>query len=117
MAISRRSIEEGYQEFDNGSNERYNLAYKRVKRIKSFYVHVLVYVFVNLFLIFSNFNRDSKGAEIFLQWETYSTALFWGIGLAAHGFSVFGRDLFFGSDWEESKIQEFMKKDKSEKWE
>jgi hypothetical protein len=52
MAISRRSIERSYQEFDNGSNEQYNLAYKRVKRIKVFYVHVLVYVFVNLSYIF-----------------------------------------------------------------
>lgn len=117
MGRIRRRMEENYQEFENGADEQYILAYKRVKRIKKFYVHVLVYVLVNLFLVFSDFDRNSNGAEMFLRWETYSTALFWGIGLAAHGLSVFGRDLFFGSDWEENKIQEFMKKDQSEKWE
>jgi hypothetical protein len=35
----------------------------------------------------------------------------------AHGMSVFGRDLFFGADWEERKIKEFMDKDKNQKWE
>jgi hypothetical protein len=46
-----------------------------------------------------------------------NTALFWGIGLAAHGLSVFGNTIFFGQNWEEKKIQELMDKDKSEKWE
>jgi hypothetical protein len=35
MAISRRSLK-SYQEFDNVPDEQYNLAYKRVKRIKGF---------------------------------------------------------------------------------
>jgi hypothetical protein len=117
MGRYRRRMFENYQEEGNNPDELYNLAYKRVKRIKGFYVHSLVFVLVNAFIIYSNFDRSSIGTAIFLKWETWSTALFWGIGLAAHGLSVFGRDLFFGSGWEEKKIQEFMKKDKSEKWE
>jgi len=117
MRRYRRRMFENYQEEANSPDELYNLAYKRVKRIKGFYVHSLVFVLVNAFIIFSNFNSNDNSAEIFMKWETWSTALFWGIGLAAHGLSVFGRDLFFGTDWEEKKIQEFMKKDQSEKWE
>jgi hypothetical protein len=49
--------------------------------------------------------------------QTFSTAFFWGIGLLAHGLSVFGRYVFFGQNWEEKKIQELMDKDKNEKWE
>lgn len=117
MGRYRRRMLGTYQDEANSPDELYNLAYKRVKRIKGFYVHALVYVLVNAFIIFSNFDRSNSGTEIFANWETWSTALFWGIGLSAHGLSVFGRDLLFGSDWEEKKIQQFMKKDQSEKWE
>jgi hypothetical protein len=116
MEKSRRKFEE-YQSENNNPDERYNLAYKRVKRIKGFYVHALVYVLVNAFLIISSFDKSSFGTENFFKWETFSTALFWGIGLTAHGLSVFGRNLFFGANWEERKIQELMEKEKSEKWE
>ncbi|MFV8325441.1 2TM domain-containing protein [Flavobacterium sp. ZS1P14] len=98
-------------------DERYTLAYKRVKRIKGFYVHLLVYFVVNAFIIISSFDRSLLDKELFWRWETFSTALFWGIGLIAHALSVFGRNIFFGPKWEEKKIQELMEKEKSEKWE
>lgn len=116
MRQSRRIFDEYHSENFN-PDERYNLAYKRVKRIKGFYVHALVFVLVNAFIIISSYNRSLFGTEVFLRWETFSTALFWGIGLLAHGMSVFGRNIFFGQNWEEKKIQQFMEKDKSEKWE
>jgi len=49
--------------------------------------------------------------------HTYSTAFFWGIGLVAHGLSVFGHDIFFGSNWEEKKIKELMDKEKKNRFE
>ena len=58
-----------------------------------------------------------SGNKVFWSWNTFSTALFWGIGLMAHGLSVFSRNMFFGSQWEERKIREFMEKEKTEKWE
>jgi hypothetical protein len=116
MRRSRRMFDE-YQSGNFNPDKRYELAYKRVKRIKGFYIHALVFVLVNAFIIISSYNRSLFGTEVFLRWETFSTALFWGLGLLAHGLSVFGRDLFFGQNWEENKIQEIMNKDKSEKWE
>ena len=116
MRRSRRMFDE-YQSENFNPDERYNLAFKRVKRIKGFYIHTLVYLFVNAFIIISNFLRSEKGIEVFFEWETFITAFFWGIGLLAHGLSVFGRNIFFGQNWEERKIQEFMEKEKSEKWE
>ena len=116
MMQSRRISEENQSENYN-SDERYNAAYKRVKRIKGFYVHAMVYVLVNIFIVASNYDNSSFDYGLFFRWETFSTALFWGIGLLAHGLSVFGRNLFFGQNWEERKIQEFMEKEKSEKWE
>lgn len=95
-------------------DERYNLAYKRVKKIKRFYVHALVFFLVNAFIIISSYNRSLFVNEVFLRWKTFSTAFFWGIGLLAHGLSVFGQNILFGQKWEERKIQEFMENEK--KW-
>jgi len=106
-----------YQSENFNPDDRYNLAYKRVKKIKGFYVHALVFVLVNAFIIISSYNRSLFGNEVFLRWETFSTAFLWGIGLLVHGLSVFGRNIFFGQNWEERKIQEFMEKEKREKWE
>ncbi|WP_367752051.1 2TM domain-containing protein [Flavobacterium sp. WC2430] len=117
MGRFRRRKYENYTSGNGSPDARYDIAYRRVKRIKGFYVHLLVYVLVNAFIVLSTFNRSLLGSEVFWKWETWSTALFWGIGLLSHGLSVFGRELFFGSDWEEKKIQELMDKDKNNKWE
>lgn len=98
------------------SSEEYHVAYKRVKRIKGFYTHLIVYVLVNSYLIV-NQCFESSSTESLFHLHTYSTAFFWGIGLVAHGFSVFGREIFFGSDWEERKIRELMDKDKNNRFE
>ena len=97
---------------------QYQEALRRVKKIKGFYIHLLVYIMVNTLIVFTNSNDDFfNGNKDFWIFETFSTALFWGIGLTAHGLSVFGRNLFFGENWEERKIKEFMEKEKNEKWE
>lgn len=36
----------------------------------------------------------------------------WGIGLVFHAMTAFGVIPFFGSDWEERKLKEFMEKDR-----
>ncbi|MBF4472466.1 MULTISPECIES: 2TM domain-containing protein [Flavobacterium] len=117
MRRYRKQLFEDFQDENFNPETRYELAYKRVKRIKGFYIHALVYVLVNAFIILSAFNRSEIGSEIFLKWETFSTAAFWGVGLLAHGLSVFGRNIFFSSDWEERKIKEIMDKEKNQKWE
>ena len=118
MGRYRRRMFDNYQEEGNSPDELYNLAYKRVKRIKGFYIHALIYLLVNASGIFVRTNGELfLNPRNFWSWETWDTTIFWGIGLVAHGMSVFGRDLFFGSDWEQKKIQEFMDKDKTNKWE
>ncbi len=104
-------------EIRNQDEERYFIAKKRVERIKGFYIHTFVYVFVNAFIILLSYVHTQHSEKDFFNWDTFSTALFWGIGLTAHGLSVFGRNLFFGENWEERKINEFMEKEKNEKWE
>ena len=94
----------------------YEMAVKRVKKLKGFYTHLLVYILVNLFICIINV-RDLKPGESYFHWENFITAFFWGIGLAAHGFGVFVPEIIFGKDWEERKIKELMEKEKNHNWE
>jgi 2TM domain len=116
MRRSRRYLDE-LESKNYNPDDRYSMAYKRVKRIKGFYVHAMVYVLINIVIVYGNYFGNSHKDYDFWSWQTFSTALFWGIGLLAHGMSVFGRNLIFGQNWEERKIQEYMEKEKSEKWE
>lgn len=104
-----------FEDYANVGNTdlRYAMAFKKMKRIKGFYVHLLVYAIFNTIIIFTN-NQNATAAE-FWRWNTFSLAFFWGIGLAAHAMSVFGRDLLFSKAWEERKIREFMEKTKEGK--
>jgi len=74
-------------------------ARKRIKEIKGFYVHLTVYVLVNLFIsIFSIIMITSEGIplkEALFNFGVTSTWFFWGIGLFFHGLKVFSINLFF----------------------
>lgn len=95
---------------------RYKAAKKRFNDIKGFYTHLLVYFIVNLFLIVVGSGDQGlwKGIQ---EFNNYWTAIFWGIGLLAHGLHVFGSHIFLGKDWEERKIKEIMEQEKRTKWE
>jgi len=95
--------------------QKYIRAKRRVKSIKGFYVHLSVYLIVNLFLFLSSVIANGDWNN-FWEWQSYSTAFFWGIGLAFHAFKVFGLFGILGNDWEERKIKELMDKDKSDTW-
>ena len=97
--------------------ERYDIAVKRVKKIKAFYSHAMVYVVINIMIVIMNI-QNLKPGESYFQWQNFTTLFFWGIGLLAHGASVFVPDFILGRDWEERKIQEFMEKERQKnRWE
>lgn len=95
--------------------QKYIRAKKKVKSIKGFYIHLMVYLIVNGFIILSQ-SLSGGGWEVFWEWQSYSTAIFWGIGLAFHAFGVFGMDILLGKEWEDRKIKELMDKDKRDTW-
>jgi len=96
--------------------QKYIRAKKKMKSIKGFYVHLMVYLVINAFIIIAQL-LDGEGWGIFYDWGTYGTFIFWGIGLFFHGFSVFGMDLILGKTWEEDKIKKIMNREKKDFWE
>lgn len=90
---------------------KYLEAKKRVKKLKGFYSHLTIYILVNLFIVFINI-QDLKPGESYFQYKNFITLFFWGIGLLAHGMSVFVPQFVLGRNWEERKIKELMNKEK-----
>uniref|UniRef100_UPI00404904F6 2TM domain-containing protein n=1 Tax=Flavobacterium sp. TaxID=239 RepID=UPI00404904F6 len=95
---------------------KYQEALKRVKKIKGFYTHAIVYVVINIMIVIINI-QNLKDGESYFQVQNFFTAFFWGIGLLAHGLSVFLPDWILGQNWEDRKINELMEKEKANKWE
>lgn len=101
---------------DLNEQQRLDRATKRVRAMSGFYKHLAVYVLVNLFLLGSKYFNLNAG-EVFWKFNTFSTAFWWGLGVAFHAISVFGASFFLGQNWEEKKIKEIMDKQKNTKWE
>ena len=96
----------------NDKNIQYERARKRVKEIKGFYIHTLVFVLVNLFLILSTSIKYDSFETFFQQNQFWGIGL-WGIGLFAHGLSVFLPNFILGKNWEEKKIRELMERNRN----
>jgi hypothetical protein len=89
--------------------ERYYKARKRVEEIRGFYGNLISYIGVNCFLI--GVNLVTSPEYLWFFWPL----LGWGIGVLFHGLKVFNFMPFFGKDWEEKKIKEFMEKEEQSK--
>jgi 2TM domain-containing protein len=85
---------------------RYERARKRVQAVRGFYIHLAIYLVVNLFLFAINMLSNSE--SIWFYWPL----LGWGIAVVINGLLVFGPLAEGGTKWEERKIQEYMEKDR-----
>ena len=80
-------------------------ARKRVKEMRGWYMSATMYAIVIPTLWAVNL---IQGGKIWAYWPT----LGWGFGLTIHGLSVFAGRSFFGSEWEEKKVEEIMAREK-----
>ncbi|GAA0872291.1 2TM domain-containing protein [Gangjinia marincola] len=96
---------------------KYIKAKKRVKEIRDFYGHIMLYVVVcSAYIIFNlGYLDNGRISQYFPWWTVFTMPLGWGIGVTVHGLSVF---VFKGSPlkkWEERKIKEFMDQEQRER--
>lgn len=84
-------------------DEKYRRAKRRVGKLKGFYIHLATYIGVMALLFFIDFMTSGR-------WWFYWPLLGWGIGIIAHGFTLLEIEGFFGSEWEEKKTRDLMKK-------
>jgi hypothetical protein len=86
----------------NTNEVKYQNAKKRVTGLRSFYIHLTVYVIVNsgLFLL----DLFTSPGSFWFFWPLMG----WGIGLTMHALSIFRPRSWLGADWEEGKIREII---------
>src|SRR5579871_518312 len=75
------------------------MAFARVRKIKSFYGHVIQYVLIVGFLVVVNLLTYPR-----YFWAGW-TALAWGLGLALHGLQAFDKIPFLNADWEKRAVE------------
>jgi transcriptional regulator with XRE-family HTH domain len=74
-------------------------AFRYVRKLRGFYVHLFQYVFVNLGLLAINLIFMPRHLWVF--WVIGG----WGIGLLGHAFSVFRPAWFLGPEWERQQVE------------
>ena len=98
--------------------EKKEKAKKRVEELKGFYIHLMVYVLVNimisLVIVVSHMHEGDSFIEATFDFATVSTWLFWGIGVFFHALKVFSYSPFFSKDREERQIQKYIEEDKQD---
>jgi hypothetical protein len=85
------------------NRQRLEDAKRRVAALKGFYIHLIVFMAVNLGLTVLNI---ATGDDWWVQWVW----LGWGIGVLAHAIAVFGRGSKSVKNWENRKIRQFLDK-------
>ncbi|CAM3470419.1 2TM domain-containing protein [Elizabethkingia occulta] len=85
-------------------------AKRKVKEIRGFYIHFLIYLTVNVIILISNFYEYHQ-----IGWTNIYVPVLWGVVILIHAGSVFLPGIIFGNDWEKKKIKKLMEKYKSQK--
>lgn len=91
-------------------SDNYLRARNHIEELKGFYYSLMSYCLVIPFLVFINY-RTSWG----FQWFWFPM-FGWGIGLIIQAFRVFASNGVFGRNWEERKIEQFMREEDNNRW-
>jgi transcriptional regulator with XRE-family HTH domain len=78
------------------------LAFAKMRKIKSFYIHVAEYVLIIAFLALVNL--ISSPQRIWFQWA----AIPWALVLGLHGLWVFDKIPFLNADWEKRTVEKYL---------
>jgi len=99
--VQQSTPTEGTRSPPQHDREKLEDAKRRVAALKGFYIHLTVFVAVNLGLTALNV---ATGSDWWVQW----VILGWGIGVLAHALAVFGRGSKAVADWEQRKIRQLL---------
>lgn len=82
---------------------QYLEAQKRVKLIKAFYNHVVIFIIFNLIAFAVNWYVFEN-----IWFSFFFFTLTWGMGLAINGFIAYDWNPFLKKGWKERKIKEIL---------
>lgn len=86
-------------ELTNLQTAQERIAFKRVQRLRGYYLHLLMYVVINGGCMTINLLTTPDKLWFF------GTCLFWGLGLLVHTLTVFVFDKYFTGEWELTQVE------------
>ncbi len=100
---------------ENLTEKKYRQAQRQVKKIQGFYVHLMIYIVVNILLsiaiTFILMENGFSFKDAFFKFGTIGSWGIWGIGIFIHAFITF--DFFFGKGWQQKKITKILKEEEA----
>ena len=95
-------------------NKKYLKAKKKVKSLRKFYLHLFIFLIVNMTLLFKLILLEKDESLDTFVWLVLNIMITWSIGIIIHAWRVFEGKILFSKNYEERKIQEYMQNDKNE---
>ena len=93
-------------------NKRFIRAKYRVSQLRSYYIHLLVFLLANLMIsgvkIAFSLRAGNSWHDAIFNLDTFVVWIIWGIFMLVHTFRVIGLPLILGYDWESRKLEEYV---------
>jgi hypothetical protein len=86
-------------------NKKYIQAKQRVKMLKRFYIHLFLFLIVNIALLFRLLLLEKDESMNVFVWVVLNIMITWSIGILIHAWIVFKGRLIFSKDYEDRKIE------------
>ena len=94
-------------------NKKYLEAKKKVKSLRKFYMHLFIFLIVNMTLLFKLILLEKDESLDTFVWLVLNIMITWSIGVIIHAWYVFDGKILFSKNYEERKIKEYMQNDKN----
>ncbi|MEZ4796730.1 MAG: 2TM domain-containing protein [Flavobacteriaceae bacterium] len=94
-------------------NKKYIEAKQRVKMLKRFYIHLFLFLILNIALLFRLLMLEKDESLNFFVWVVLNIMIIWSIGILIHAWIVFKGRLIFSKEYEDRKIEELMRENKT----
>ena len=95
-------------------NRKYIQAKHRVKRLKRFYIHLFLFLIVNIALLFRLLMLEKDESLNFFVWVVLNIMITWSIGILVHAWIVFKGKLLFRKEYEDRRIEELIRENQNQ---
>ena len=95
----------------------FQIARKKVSKLKSFYVHAFIYIIGLVVFILKDYYGFPLNFFPF-KYLNYITMIIWSCVFVVSAIDIFAYNKIFGEEWEERKVKNILdKRQKQQKWE
>ncbi|MGH9094576.1 MAG: 2TM domain-containing protein [Acidimicrobiales bacterium] len=105
MSLSRSTADAPPQR-TSATPELREAARRRAARLRSFYIHCVAFVLGNTMNFAVNWMTLGNGNH---QWWFQWALIVWSVALGVHAITVVGNGAWFGADWEERKVRQYLR--------